>query len=321
MKSFEKDGMYAIIKTNKGEIALELFYKQTPLTVLNFVGLSTGKFSAAKGKPFYNGLKFHRVIEDFMIQGGDPKGTGAGGPGYNFVDEFVDELIFDKPGKLAMANAGPNTNGSQFFITHVPTDWLNHKHTIFGQVVASEDQDVVNKIKQGDIIESVEIICVGSDAESFEISQEKFEQMNKSIEEENKKKIRERIQKLLAPKIKEVEEKYPNAQKDENGIYFEINSEGQGDKVGAGKHVWVDYKGLLVSGKVFDQSYGRGPLDFTTDGGQMIPGFDIMVQDMKLNEKRTIIIPPQLGYGMQGYPGVIPPASFLVFEIELKKVK
>ncbi|MBR0101696.1 MAG: peptidylprolyl isomerase, partial [Treponema sp.] len=130
-----KDGIFAIMKTTSGSIVLELFYKETPLTVTNFVGLAEGTLDAAKGKPFYDGLTFHRVIADFMIQGGDPKGNGTGGPGYKFADEFVDNLIFDKPGLLAMANSGPNTNGSQFFITHVPTDWLNHKHTIFGKVV------------------------------------------------------------------------------------------------------------------------------------------------------------------------------------------
>ena len=128
-----KEGVFAVLTTEKGEIVLNLFYKETPMTVTNFVGLAEGTLDAAKGKPFYDGLKFHRVIADFMIQGGDPRGNGTGGPGYKFPDEFVDELIFDKPGKLAMANSGANTNGSQFFITHVPTDWLNHKHTIFGR--------------------------------------------------------------------------------------------------------------------------------------------------------------------------------------------
>ena len=153
LKAIEgKDGVFAIMETSKGSIVLELFYDKTPLTVINFAGLSEGTLDAAKGKPFYDGLTFHRVIADFMIQGGDPEGTGRGGPGYRFADECLPELTFDKPGYLAMANAGPGTNGSQFFITHVPTDWLNGKHTIFGQVVNAESQAVVNKVAQGDKI-------------------------------------------------------------------------------------------------------------------------------------------------------------------------
>ena len=128
-----KEGVFAVLETEKGTIVLNLFYKETPMTVANFVGLAEGTLDAAKGKPFYDGLKFHRVISDFMIQGGDPQGNGTGGPGYKFADEFVEGYIFDKPGKLAMANSGANTNGSQFFITHVPTDWLNYKHTIYNR--------------------------------------------------------------------------------------------------------------------------------------------------------------------------------------------
>lgn len=139
----------AKIKTSKGDINLKLIPEAAPMTVTNFVYL------AKRG--YYDGLIFHRVIADFMIQGGDPTGTGAGGPGYQFGDEFVEELTFNVPGKSAMANAGPGTNGSQFFITHVPTEWLNYKHTIFGEVVSDADQAVVNKVAQGDTIETIEI--------------------------------------------------------------------------------------------------------------------------------------------------------------------
>ena len=156
LKAIEgKDGVFAIMETSKGSIVLELFYEKTPLTVTNFVGLSEGTLDVCKGKHFYDGLKFHRVIADFMIQGGDPEGTGRGGPGYRFADECFDDLTFDKPGYLAMANAGPGTNGSQFFITHVPTTWLNGKHTIFGQVVNADSQKVVNAVKQDDKIEKI----------------------------------------------------------------------------------------------------------------------------------------------------------------------
>ena len=148
-----KEGVFAVLTTEKGQVVLNLFYKETPMTVANFVGLAEGTLDVTKGEPFYDGLLFHRVIADFMIQGGDPQGNGTGGPGYSFPDEFVDGYIFDKPGKLAMANSGPNSNGSQFFITHVPTDWLNYKHTIFGEVVTG--QDVVDSVAQGDHI----ILC------------------------------------------------------------------------------------------------------------------------------------------------------------------
>lgn len=139
----------AIIKTNKGDIRIDLFPDKTPNTVANFVNLAQ--------RNFYNGLKFHRVIADFMVQGGCPQGTGTGGPGYKFRDEFDSSLKHNKPGILSMANAGPGTNGSQFFITHVPTPWLDGKHSVFGAVVDDSDQEVVNKISQGDIMESVTI--------------------------------------------------------------------------------------------------------------------------------------------------------------------
>ncbi|MCW7493065.1 peptidylprolyl isomerase [Leptospira sp. 2 VSF19] len=139
----------AILKTNKGEIRIDLYPDKTPNTVANFVNLAQ--------RNFYNGLKFHRVIADFMIQGGCPQGTGTGGPGYKFRDEFDSSLKHNKPGILSMANAGPGTNGSQFFITHVPTPWLDGKHSVFGAVVDDTDQKVVNAIQQGDVIESITI--------------------------------------------------------------------------------------------------------------------------------------------------------------------
>ncbi len=167
------DGLYAVMKTTKGEIILSLEYEKTPLTVINFVGLAEGKMNtSAKEGPYYDGLKFHRVIDNFMIQGGDPQGTGAGGPGYKFADEIDNSLQFNGPGVFAMANAGPGTNGSQFFITHVETPWLQGKHTIFGHVVSG--QDIVDNIKQGDSIEKVSIIRNGAAAEAFRADQDSF---------------------------------------------------------------------------------------------------------------------------------------------------
>ena len=306
-----KDGLFAVLETEAGDITLELFYDKTPMTVANFVGLAEGTLDAAKGKPFYDGLKFHRVIENFMIQGGDPAGNGTGGPGYKFPDEFVEGLVFDKPGKLAMANAGPGTNGSQFFITHVPTDWLNNKHTIFGQVL--EGQDVVDTVDQDDTIISLKIIRQGADAENFKVTQEIFDNLVK----ESEKREEERVAKMMAKVIE-------GCEKNDKGIYFKILKEGAGDVAGKGADAVVEYKGYLTDGTLFDASkgmypQGHEPLNFTTGAGQMIPGFDLMVQEMKAGEVRKMVLPPEMAYGPMGYPGVIPPNAHICFEVELVK--
>ena len=312
-----KEGVFAQITTTRGDIFVELYYKATPLTVTNFVGLAEGTLDATNGKHFYDGLKFHRVISDFMIQGGDPKGNGTGGPGYKFADEIVDSYKFSGPGVLAMANAGAGTNGSQFFITHVPTPWLNGHHTIFGHVVNDDSQKVVNAVKQGDVIKSVTIYRLGSDAQQFTATQEDFDRRSKEAEIAKRK-----AQELkLADKIAEVEKRFPGYAKDENGIYYKITKEGSGSKCGKGRNVAIEYKGYFITGEVFDQSAGRGPLEFVTNSGNMIPGFDVTVQDMKLGEKRTVVLPPDMAYGEQGLPGVIPGNSFLAFDIELTKIK
>lgn len=323
-----KQGVFAQITTSRGDIYVELFYKKTPLTVINFVGLAEGTLDVTGGKKFYNGLKFHRVIEDFMIQGGDPNGNGTGGPGYRFVDEFEDDLKFDKPGVLAMANAGPGTNGSQFFITHVKTPWLDQKHTIFGQVVDSASQKVVNSVKQGDVIKSITIHRLGDEAKGFTATQADFDKVSETAvaKAEAKEKAARAAaiaarEKMLSSQIEEINKKFPGYDKDSNGIFYKTIREGSGSKCGSGKNVSTEYKGYLVNGSVFDQSAGRGPLDFTTGAGQMIPGFDVMVQDMKVGEKRTVILPPDMAYGDRGIPGVIPASSYLVFDIELKSAK
>ena len=316
MKAIEgKDGVFAIMETSQGDIVLELHYKQTPLTVTNFVGLAEGKLTAAKGKPFYDGLKFHRVIQDFMIQGGDPMGNGTGGPGYKFPDEFVDELRHTGPGILSMANAGPGTNGSQFFITHVATPWLDGKHTVFGKVVAG--QDIVNKTKQGDLIKKVTIVRQGEDAKNFTATQEDFDNRLVELKEKNRKAKEEAFKKT----IEMVEKKFAGSTKTPDGIYYTITKEGNGEKIGGRKTVTVKYKGYLMNDQVFDSSDFHEPLTFITAGGQMIPGFDMMVQDMKLNEKRTIVLPPDLAYGEAGAGGVIPGNAYIAFDVEVIKVK
>lgn len=324
-----QDGVFAIMETSNGVIAIKLHYKETPLTVTNFVGLAEGTLDAANGKPFYDGLKFHRVIskangdgQDFMIQGGDPKGNGTGGPGYKFPDEFVSSLRHDEPGVLSMANSGTNTNGSQFFITIVETPWLDDKHTVFGKVVFG--QDVVDSMKQGATIKKVTIVRQGADAEAFTATQADFDKQleirNKKLEEERiaARKAKEEAMKAV---IEEIEEDYPDATKTADGIYYEILKEGKGNPIGKRRVVAVHYTGMLLDGSVFDSSEGRGALSFITGAGQMIEGFDIMTQDMKLGEKRRMILPPDLAYGEMGYPGVIPGNAYLIFEVELVQVK
>ena len=317
-----KEGVFAVLTTEKGQILLELFYKETPMTVANFVGLAEGTLDAANGKPFYDGLTFHRVIADFMIQGGDPRGNGTGGPGYAFADEFVDGFIFDKPGKLAMANSGANTNGSQFFITHVPTDWLNYKHTIFGQVVTG--QDVVDSVAQGDHIISLQIVRQGKDAEKFVVTQEVFDNLITEGFQRASKFEKEQAEREEKRAKEQFEELIKGCEKSKEGIYYKITEAGTGDKVGKGKNVTVGYCGYLVDGTLFDASkeflpQGHDPLSFTTGAGQMIPGFDYMVQDMKKGETRTMIIPPALAYGENGYPGVIPGGAYICFDVKVLK--
>ncbi len=307
-----KDGLYAIIKTSKGDITLSLEYKKTPMTVCNFIGLATGVLNLQNpGKPFYDGLTFHRVIDNFMIQGGCPVGNGTGGPGYRFPDEFDDSLKHTGPGVLSMANAGPGTNGSQFFITHVETPWLDGKHTVFGHVV--EGQDVVNRIKQGDKIDKVEIVRVGKEAEEFDVSKEKFASLVSEKEEEVRKKKDEENRKIE----EKIHALYPNALKTESGLMFVIDREGEGTaKPKFGDKVTVHYEGKLLNGKIFDSSYLRhSPATFKI--GEVIEGWNEALVTMRKNEKRTLIIPPDLGYGEYGYPGVIPPSAYLIFTVEL----
>ena len=317
-----KEGVFAVLETEKGTIILNLFYKETPMTVSNFVGLAEGTLDAAKGKPFYNGLKFHRVISDFMIQGGDPQGNGTGGPGYKFADEFVEGYVFDKPGKLAMANSGTNTNGSQFFITHVPTDWLNYKHTIFGEVL--EGQDIVNAVAQGDTIKSLTIVRQGKDAEAFKVTQASFD----ALKAEGTKKAAEFQKKLASIKEKEmfgqIKYKIDGFTKTDDGIYYKVVKAGSGSVCGKGKKVTVEYKGYLPTGQIFDASkefhpQGHEPLDFTTAGGQMISGFDLMVQEMKYGETRTIYLPPAMAYGDMAPQIGLPADTYLCFDIKLVK--
>jgi len=307
------DGVYAVITTKKGDIVLQLEYQKTPLTVTNFVGLAEGAFT---GKPFYDGLKFHRVIADFMIQGGDPQGTGGGGPGYQFADEFDPSLQFTGPGILAMANAGPGTNGSQFFITHVKTDWLNNKHTIFGHVVAG--QDVVKAIAQGDTMDKVTIVREGADAQAFKPTKAHFDELQTSA----KDKAEAAAKAAQADAEKQVASLIVGFTKTDSGLYYKVTKHGTGAQPKKGQTIQAHYEGRLVDGRVFDSSYARKqPLEFAVGIGQVIPGWDEGLLAMKVGEKRTLVIPPQLGYGARGAGGVIPPNAWLIFDVELVGLK
>jgi len=312
------DGLYAQFDTSKGQIVVVLHYQQTPATVINFAGLATGTITANQGpsKKYYDGLTFHRVIKDFMIQGGDPTGTGRGGPGYRFPDEFVSDLKHDSPGILSMANAGPGTNGSQFFITHKATPWLDNKHTVFGKVV--KGQDVVNQIEKGDKINSLSIIRVGEDAKAFKFDQASFDA---AIDKMNQGKELERT-KIQARFETEMLLRYPDAQKTNSGLMYIRVKKGTGPPPGPGSTVSVHYTGMFKDGKIFDSSVSRGkPIEFKAGVGQVIKGWDEALLTMRKGEKRTLLIPYWLAYGEQGYPGAIPPKSDLIFEVELMDFK
>lgn len=304
------NGLFARIGTDRGDIVLSLEYERTPLTVINFVALAEGAMDVAGGRPFYDGLVFHRVIGDFMIQGGCPDGNGMGGPGYRFPDEIVEDLRHDRPGILSMANSGPGTNGSQFFITHVPTPWLDGRHTVFGHVV--EGQDVVDAIEQGDAINSIRIIRNGS-ARGFRANQAAFDAALEAITAGAAARAMAQREGDLAL----VREMFPDATVTESGIFVVIEQEGEGDTPTAGQTVQVHYTGTFLSGETFDSSAFHGaPIEFPAGAGRVIRGWDEMVMEMRVGERRRVAIPPEMAYGEQGV-GPIPPNSFLVFEMEL----
>ena len=310
------DGLFARISTDRGDIVVRLEYELTPLTVTNFVSLAEGTMDNTTGKRYYDGLTFHRVIADFMIQGGDPSGNGTGGPGYQFGDEIVAELKHDGPGVLSMANAGPGTNGSQFFITHVATPWLDGKHTVFGRVV--EGQDVVNKISMGDKIKSVRIIRNGEAAKAFQTGQAVFNEYALTAKEKAESASKAKRDADLAI----ITEKWPDAQVTPSGVRYLVTKTGRGAKPEPRQTVAAHYKGMFLSGDVFDQSTPeRGPLEFPVGQGMVIPGWDEMLLDMRPGEARIAILPPETAYGAAGAGGVIPPDSWLVFEMELIEIK
>lgn len=309
-----ENGIYAKFNTDKGTILVQLTYDKTPGTVGNFVGLAEGNLENSarpQGKPYYDGLTFHRVISDFMIQGGCPLGTGTGDPGYKFDDEFRSDLRHDRPGVLSMANAGKGTNGSQFFITHVATPWLDDNHTVFGYVI--EGQNVVDEVSQGDKLNSIEIVRVGDEAQKWNAIEafRTFEGSREKRVAEEKRQAEERMQKLTE-----------GFDKTESGLYYKILEKGNGAKAQKGKTVSVHYTGALDNGQVFDSSYKRNqPIEFALGVGQVISGWDEGISLLNVGDKARFVIPPHLGYGTRGAGGVIPPNAILVFDVELKNIK
>ena len=353
------EGIFAEFETTKGKIVVVLEYKKTPITVANFVSLIEGTNTFVsdeklKGKPFYNGLKFHRVIKDFMIQGGDPAGNGSGGCGYSFKDEFVPDLKHDKGGILSMANSGPSTNSSQFFITHKDTPWLDGKHTVFGHVV--KGMEVVNAIVQDDVILKVTVSRVGTEAKKFDApkvfsdyyankagdeakqnaAQAEARAKQAAIDAEAKKVYDEKYGSVKAAKVAELAVIRTTATKSETGLEYKIIQKGAGVKPADGANVFIHYAGYLEDGTLFDSSYeevnkvcgkfdqnranqnGYQPFPFQygkKDG--LIPGFIEALNAMAIGDKLVAFIPSKLGYGERGAGNVIPPNANIIFEIEL----
>jgi peptidylprolyl isomerase len=307
------DGLYARISTTKGPITLVLEFEKAPLTVANFVGLAEGTLDANKGKKYFDGLSFHRVVAGFVIQGGDPKGNGTGGPGYRFPNEINPALKHDAPGVLAMANAGADTNGSQFYITLAATPSLDGSYSVFGHVV--EGMEVVKKIVQGDKMDRVEILRVGTAAKAFTADQKSFDAYKARIVAAAAKRVAdERVATVAA-----IRKKWPDLAQGSDGIFFKISQAGTGAAPAKGATVSVNYTGTFMDGKIFDKS--TAPIQFSVGTGQIIAGWDATLLLMKKGEKRFVVIPPELAYGEAGYPGAIPPNSWLAFEIELVDIK
>jgi peptidyl-prolyl cis-trans isomerase A (cyclophilin A) len=309
-----ENGIYAKFNTSKGAILVKLEHELTPGTVGNFVALAEGNMEnrvKPQGTKFYDGLAFHRVIPDFMVQGGCPQGTGTGDPGYKFDDEFHPSLKHDKPGILAMANSGPGTNGSQFYITHVPTSWLDGKHTVFGHVV--EGQDVVDAVAQGDKLETLEIVRVGEEAEKWNAIEAfiTFKGARNKRDAALKADVEAKMEQLAA-----------GFEKTESGLRYQFIQRGEGKQAEAGKTVAVHYEGSLENGKVFDSSYPRKkPIEFRLGEGQVIEGWDEGIQLLRVGDKARFVIPSDLGYGSRGAGGAIPPNATLIFDVELMDVK
>lgn len=341
-----EDGLYGFFKTTQGDFVVKFEDKKAPMTTANFIALAEGRHEDVseefKGKPFYDGLKFHRVIPNFMIQGGDPQGTGMGGPGYKFEDEFDDSLSHVGTGVLSMANSGPGTNGSQFFITLAETPWLDKKHSVFGHVVYG--MEIVEKIGAADrdnrdmptediTIETLTIYRVGKEYKSYNPIAAYAEGKEALIE---KKRIAEEMAKKEQQDfIALMKEQYPNLETTGSGLMYVVEKPGDGPKPELGAKVEIDYAGYLIDGTMFDTSieelakendvynqqrqYQPYPVSYGPQA-QVINGWKEGMQLFNIGGKGRLIIPPHLGYGAAGAGGVIPPNAWLIFDIELVRI-
>ncbi len=347
------DGLFADIKTSEGDIIVRLEQDKTPVTVANFVSLAEGTnpfvSETYKGKKYYDGLTFHRVMKDFMIQGGDPTASGTGNPGYKFMDEFNDSLVHDKKGILSMANSGPTTNGSQFFITHKPTPWLDNKHSVFGEVV--EGMNVLDSIANVEVgpgnkpvnpvtMNTIEIIRNGKEARKFDAVAimtdyfDKEEERLAAVEKEKAEKLAI-VNKMKAEFATTLEAQQEKANTLPSGLKVLVLEEGTGTKPEVGQQVNVMYAGYLMDGTLFDSNYEEVarkygvfdtnraqaggympiPMDYSPES-RLIAGFREGLLTMKVGDKVRLFIPSHLGYGPQG-GGPIPPNADLVFDLEI----
>ena len=320
------DGVFTVIETNKGRIVGRLFYERAPMSVANYIGLVEGKINHNRvdNASFYDGLIFHRVIPNYLIQGGCPDGNGYGDPGYMFDDEFHPELRHDKPGVFSMANSGKDSNGSQFFITHRPTPQLDDKHSVFGEVI--DGMNVVYAMQPGDRIEKVSILRVGEAAQAIKVTQSSFDALIAEKREQKltlKAKYAAEAQKKAFALIRDISGKNNlDFNTTDSGLMYVITQKGEGMTASLGSNVSIHYVGsLLDDGHVFyDSRVYDTPIRFLLDEKSTIDGLVEGLLLMKKGEKRTLIIPPELAYGENGTRSIAPD-SFLVFEVELVDVK
>ncbi len=328
------DGLYAELHTNKGLIVMALEYEKTQMTVASFVGLAEGTIkndALPEGVPFFDGSKFHRVVSGHVIQAGEPITEGEGQLGYMFPNEIHPKLSHNHAGVLGMANGGPHTNGSQFYITLGDRSYLDGDYTVFGEVV--EGMDVVNAIIQDDVIRNIKIVRCGEGAKRFRVDTEMFQnlmiQVQKRVEEQEKdKKARESAT---------IQKKWPDAVETDSGLKYVIVKEGKGEVPESGSKVRIRYSGEVLNGKkYFSTSEGipddDSPAeDFVMEIGKshVTPGFDQAVNQMQVGEKRILILSSQLGYGTGGFYAkevegkkrfVISPNSTLIYEVELLEI-
>lgn len=308
------DGLYAVVSTPRGTIILELYADKAPLAVQSFVGLAEGTFTA-DGKPYFDGITFHRVEPGFVIQGGDPTGTGRGGPGYQFPNEIVPSLSFGAAGVLGMANAGADTNGSQFFITLGPVKQLDGGYTIFGRVASG--MEAAMAIRKGDPMTSVRIVRKGAAAAGFKPVKAAFDAAVAAY----KAGAQERAKAAVKAQMDTGAARFKDLKTAKNGSLYAILKPGDGFKPRPGSRVSVLYTLTTVDGAKLDSTADRGnePFSFVVGAREVVAGFDAAVADMSYGEKRVVILPPELAYGTAGIPGAIAPNTVLVFEIELLK--